>query len=282
MGGGIREVWRVLWHSRVGVIGIAILLLIGLMAVFADDLSPYSPTERVGQPFQPPSARHLLGTNDVGQDILSEIMHGARISLAVGILAALLAVLIGTLAGVVAGYYGRAVDAVIMRVVDLVLVIPFLPLMILLAAFLGPSFRNLIIVMAVLTWARPARVIRSQTLSLRGRDYIEAARAIGARDRRILARHVLPGVLPLSLAQLVLAASIAILVEASLSFLGLGDPTAKSWGTILYYAQVRGAFLSGAWVWWVIPPGLLITLTVLGFAFTGFALEEFLDPRLRR
>ncbi len=282
MGDRMWEAWRVLRRSRVGMIGIVVLLLIGLMAIFADDLSPYDPAERVGRPFQPPSARHPLGTNDVGQDILSEIMHGARISLAVGVLAALLAVLIGTLAGVVAGYYGRAVDAVIMRVVDLVLVIPFLPLMILLAAFLGPSFRNLIIVMAALTWARPARVIRSQTLGLRGRDYIEAARAIGARDRRILVRHVLPGVLPLSLAQLVLAASTAILVEASLSFLGLGDPTAKSWGTILYYAQVRGAFLSGAWVWWVIPPGLMITLTVLGFAFTGFALEEFLDPRLRR
>lgn len=269
-------------RNPIGLVGLAILLSLLFVVLFADLLSPYDPSLRVGQPFQPPNAAHWLGTNDIGQDILSELIHGARISLTVGVVAALLAIGIGTLAGVVAGYYGGAVDAVIMRTVDLVLVIPFLPLMILLAAFVGPSFRNLILVIGLLTWARPARVIRAQTLSLRNRAYIEAARAVGARHGRILARHVLPGVLPLSLAQLVLAAGTAILVEASLSFLGLGDPTTKSWGTVLYYAQVRSAFLSGAWLWWVIPPGLLITLAVLGFAFVGFALEEVLNPQLRR
>ncbi|MDQ7850917.1 MAG: ABC transporter permease [Armatimonadota bacterium] len=125
------------------------------------------------------------------------------------------------------------------------------------------------------------RVVRAQVVSLRSLDYVDAARAVGASAGRILRRQVLPGVLSLSLAQFILAASNAILIEASLSFLGLGDPTAKSWGSILYYAQVRSAFLSGAWLWWVFPPGLLITLAVLGFAFTGFALEEVLNPRLR-
>lgn len=274
--------WQLVKRNPIGLVGAAILLSLLFVVLFANWISPYDPTEQVGKPFQVPSAAYWLGTNDIGQDILSELIHGARISLTVGVVAALLAISIGTLLGVVAGYYGGSVDVIIMRSVDLVLVIPFLPLMILLAAFVGPSFRNLILVIGLLTWARPARVIRAQTLSLRNRAYIEAAQSVGARHRRILSRHILPGVLPLSLAQLVLAASTAILVEASLSFLGLGDPTTKSWGTVLYYAQVRSAFLSGAWVWWVIPPGLLITLAVLGFAFVGFALEEVLNPQLRR
>jgi ABC-type dipeptide/oligopeptide/nickel transport system permease subunit len=181
----------------------------------------------------------------------------------------------------VAGFLGGRVDAVLMRTVDLVLVIPFLPLMILLAAYLGPSFWNIIIVIGILVWARPARVVRSQVLSVKAMDYVEAALALGSRPGRVMIRHVLPAVLPLALAQFILAASNAILIEASLSFLGLGDPTAKSWGTVLYYAQVRNAFLSGAWVWWVLPPGLLITAATLGFAFTGYSLEEVLNPKMR-
>lgn len=267
--------------GAVGWIGLTLLTLLTAVAVLAPWISPYDPGETVGNPFEPPSRGHLLGTNDIGQDILSELIFGTRISLTIGFLAATVAVSIGTLVGVVAGYFGRWPEMTLMRLVDIVLVIPFLPLMILLAAYLGPSFWNLILVIGILVWARPARVIRAQVLSLKSLDYVDAARAIGAKSGRILLRHILPGVLPLSLAQFILAASSAILIEASLSFLGLGDPTAKSWGSVLYYAQVRSAFLSGAWTWWVLPPGLLITAAVLGFAFTGFALEEILNPRLR-
>ncbi len=153
-----------------------------------------------------------------------------------------------------------------MRFVDVVLVIPFVPLMVLLAAYLGQTLWNLMIVMGLLIWARPARVIRSQVLSLAEREYVTASRAGGARDRHILIKHILPGVLSLALAQFVLATSGSILIEASLSFLGLGDPTQKSWGAVLFYAQARNAFLSGAWKWWVIPSGLMITASVLGFA----------------
>jgi peptide/nickel transport system permease protein len=263
-------------------VGCALIVLLTGAAILAPWIVPYDPEVTTGEPFEPPSARHLLGTNDVGQDLLSEMIVGARISLSIGFLAATVAISIGTLVGVVAGYFGSWVDAVLMRIVDIVLVIPFLPLMILLAAYLGPSFWNLILVIGVLVWARPARVIRAQVLSLTSLDFVDAARALGAPAGRILRRHILPGVLSLSLAQFILAASSAILIEASLSFLGLGDPTAKSWGSILYYAQVRSAFLTGAWVWWVLPPGLLITAAVLGFAFTGFAAEEVLNPRLRR
>ena len=265
----------------VGSVGLTFLILLAATAVFAPWVAPYNPEETSGGPFEAPSRLHLLGTNDIGQDILSELIFGARISLVIGFLAAIVAISIGTAVGTVAGYFGGWVDTVLMRAVDVVLVIPFLPLMILLAAYLGPSFWNIILVIGLLVWARPARVLRSQVLSLRSLEYIDAARALGASAGRILSLHVLPGVISLSLAQFILAASNAILIEASLSFLGLGDPTAKSWGSILYYAQVRSAFLTGAWLWWVLPPGLLITLAVLGFAFTGFALEEVLNPRLR-
>lgn len=268
--------------GSVGTVGLALLAILVAAGALAPWIVPYDPEVTTGDPFEPPSRAHLLGTNDVGQDLLSELTYGVRISLTIGFLAAVVAISIGTIVGVVAGYFGGWVDAALMRLVDVVLVVPFLPLMILLAAYLGPSFWNIILVIGILVWARPARVIRAQVLSLTSLDFIDAARALGASPGRILRRHVLPGVLSLSLAQFILAASNAILIEASLSFLGLGDPTAKSWGSTLYYAQVRSAFLSGTWKWWVLPPGLLITAAVLGFAFTGFALEETLNPRLRR
>jgi peptide/nickel transport system ATP-binding protein/peptide/nickel transport system permease protein len=169
-----------------------------------------------------------------------------------------------------------------MRVVDIILVLPFLPLLILLAAYLGRSLLNTVLVIGLLSWASTARVIRSQVMTCANHEYVSAARCIGARHGHVLLRHLLPQVLLLSVAQFVEATSAAILLEASLSFLGLGDPLQKSWGTILYWAQVRGAFLTPAWLWWVLPPGLMIVAASLGFALVGFALEEKLNPRLRQ
>ncbi len=266
----------------VGITGVLLIVVLSAAGILAPWIAPYDPDETTGNPFDSPSSRHWLGTNDVGRDILSELIYGVRISMTIGFLAAAVSISIGTLVGIAAGYFGGWVDMLLMRLVDIVLVIPFLPLMILLAAYLGPSFWNIILVIGFLVWARLARVLRAQVLSLRSLDYVDAARALGASSTRILRRHILPGVISLSLAQFILAASGAILIEASLSFLGLGDPTAKSWGSTLYYAQVRSAFLTGAWKCWVLPPGLLITTAVLGFAFTGYALEEVLNPRLRR
>lgn len=273
---------RVFTGNNLGMIGIAILLFYIFIAVFAPLISPYDPTLRIGTPFLPPSSDFLLGTNDVGQDILSELIYGTRISILIGFIAAFFSISIGCLIGVVAGYYGGKVDSFLMRIVDLVLVIPFLPLMILLAAFIGPSFWNIVFVISLLTWAGPARVVRSQVLNVKTKGYVEAAKSIGTKIPIILSKHILPGVIPIALSQFVLAASSAILTEASLSFLGLGDPFNKSWGTVLYYAQARGAFLTDAWMWWILPPGLLITVLVLGFAFTGYSMEEILDPRLRK
>jgi peptide/nickel transport system ATP-binding protein/peptide/nickel transport system permease protein len=249
-------------------------------AIFAPLLSPYDPAERVARPFLPPNADHALGTNDIGQDILSELIFGARISLIVGITAGLITVLIGTTVGLLAGYYPR-LGSVLMRVTDLILVLPFLPLLIILAAYLGRGLFNTVMIIGLLVWAGTARVIRSQVLTLVQQDFVLAAKALGATNGHIILRHILPQVLLLAVSELVQATGNAILLEAALSFLGLGDPLQKSWGTVLYWAQVRGAFLSPAWLWWVLPPGLLISISTLGFAMIGFAMEQVLNPRLR-
>lgn len=268
--------------SKLTVTGALLVGSIAFAAVFAPFVAPYDPTQGVGLPFERPSARHLLGTNDIGQDIFSEMVWGARVSLTVGLLAATVATIIGTLVGLVSGYFRGVADAFLMRAVDVILALPFLPLMILLAAFLGPSILTIVIVVGLVSWARPSRVIRSLVMSLGARDYITAARGLGAGHTRIIVRHLLPGTAALMVVEFVQAAAGAILIESSLSFLGLGDPIQKSWGSILYYAQARSAFLSGAWTYWVIPPGVAITMTVLGLAFIAFSLERLANPRLVR
>lgn len=265
----------------VGWFGLAMLGTIVLAAVFAPIVAPYDPSVTTGRPFEPPSTAHILGTNDIGQDILSELIWGGRVSLAIGALAAIVGTALGTLVGVLAGYFSGWSDAALMRLADVVLVVPFLPLMILLAAYVGPSIASLAIVIGLLVWARPARVVRSLVLSQRNRDFVVAARSLGASHTRILRLCILPGVFSLSLAEFVQLASRAILLEAALAFLGLGDPVQKSWGSVLFYAQARGALLSPAWTWWVLPPGLLITGAVLGLALLGYELERILNPRLR-
>jgi len=189
---------------------------------------------------------------------------------------------IGTTVGLLAGVYPQRLGRFLMRGVDVILVLPFLPLLIILAAYLGRSLLTTIIVIGLLSWAGSARVIRSQVLSLTGRDYVMAARSMGATDRHIVWAHILPRTMLLAIGVFVSATSAAILLEAALSFLGLGDPLQKSWGTMLYWAQVRGAFLTPAWLWWVLPPGLLIAAASLGFALVGFALEQRINPRLRQ
>jgi len=262
------------------LVGLLLITGLAITAIFAPLLSPYDPTARVGRPFGMPSADHPFGTNDIGQDILSELIYGARVSLTVGVLSALVAIVVGTTVGLLAGYF-KKLDPWLMRLVDVILVLPFLPLLILLAAYLGRSLVNTVLIIGLLIWAGTARVIRSTVMSLAQQDYVLAAHAIGAKDFRILTRHLLPQVMLLAVGQFVEATSAAILLEAALSFLGLGDPLQKSWGTILYWAQVRGAFLTPAWLWWVLPPGLLIVCAALGFALLGFALEQILNPRLR-
>ncbi len=262
--------------------GIGLLLLMGLVAVavFAPWVAPYDPKALGESPYQPPSTAHWLGTNDVGQDIFSELVYGARISLAIGLLSALCAVGIGLLIGLLAGYFRGGVETVLMRVIDLTLAFPFLPLVIVLATFWGRGLVTTVLVLAIVLWARPARILRAQTLKVREFPHVVAARAMGAPSAYILARHVLPYLLPLATAQFVRVANIAVLIEAALAFLGLGDPNWESWGTMLFFANARNAILTNAWLWWVLPTGLALTCLVVGLAFLSVFVEEWADPRL--
>jgi peptide/nickel transport system permease protein len=258
----------------VGWAGSFVLTLMLIFAFFPNSIAPYDATERVALPLQKPGEENILGTNDLGQDLFSELIAGTRASLFTGLIVSIIAVSIGTIAGLASGYMGGWLDSLLMRITDLILVLPFLPLVILIGVYLGPSQRNIILVLAIFFWAGPARLIRARVLSTRADTYIEAARALGANPLQIMTGHLWSSVRPLALVQVVLVASASILAESSLSFLGLGDPSGKSWGTMLYFARASGAFLSDAWKWWVLPTGLMITLTVLSLGLIGYSLEQ--------
>jgi peptide/nickel transport system permease protein len=202
------------------------------------------------------------------------------VSLSIAILSALVAVTIGMAVALVAAYRGGRVEAFLMRVVDLTLSFPFLVLVIVLAAFFGRGLLTTVVVIGAVIWARPARVLRSQLLKTREFQHVTAAVAMGATGFRVITRHLLPRVAPLAAAQFVRAANVSVMLEASLSFLGLGDPTRVSWGTTLHFANARNAILTEAWPWWILPPGLALTAAVIAFAFLGYAVEEWADPRL--
>lgn len=264
------------------IVGACILLALIFLALFPGLIAPYDPAETVARPFLPPGPDHLLGTNDIGQDLFSELMWGTRVSLVTGLVVSLVAVTIGSVVGLSAGYYDNLGSTALMRLVDLTLALPFLPLVILLGAYLGSSWRNVVLILILVSWAAPARLIRSRVLETVHQQYVESAVAAGGSDNRIIFKHVWPAARSIALVQVVMVAAAAILAEASLSFLGLGDPSTKSWGTMLYFAQASGAFLGDAWLWWVLPTGLMITLTVLGLVLLGYALERRLEPRLDR
>lgn len=276
----VRPSTEILIRNKKGLIGLIIVLIFVVMALVAPYISPYDPTAVVAPPLQPPSPQHLLGTDQLGRDILSQVIYGSRVSLYVGIVSSLIAVFTGLVLGLLAGYRGGLVDELISGVIDIMLALPSLPLIIILAAYLGPSLTNIILILAFFGWVSTARVIRSQVLSIRSRQYIEAATAIGASSTRVMFIHILPSLVPLLIAELVMGATSAILTEAGLSFLGLGDPTAVSWGQVLRGAQVYHAMQLDLWLW-IFVPGLFIALLGSGFVLIGFAIEEYINPRLR-
>ena len=275
------------WHSfkrqRMGMVGLIMLVVTILIAIFAPVVAPYDPDAAVkvtiDSIYVSPSAQHWLGTDDAGKDVLTNLIYGARVSLIVGFFAAFIALVIGGVVGIVAGFYGGRVENTLMRFTDILLVIPDLPLMIILVALLGRNLWIIIVVLGVLSWTSTARVVRSQTLSVKERKFVHRARAIGGGNMYIIRRHIFPLVFPLMVVNAVLVISAAIYNESVLGFLGLGDPTRLSWGQMLQFAFSRGGMSAGAW-WSLVPPGLAIVWVVLGLTLLGQGLERVFNPRL--
>src|SRR3990172_5321256 len=277
--------WAVMKH-RMGGPGVAILAFFIGMALAAPFLTSLGiiadPEARVGSITEPSSWAHPFGTDHNGKHILARVIHGSRISLLVGLLASVIASILGTIVGLVSGFYGRWVDESLMRVNDILLSLPWLALLIVLAAILGGQLTVGIIIVAIglTSWNFAARVVRPQVLSVKERAFIERAKAAGAGDIAILRKHIFPNVFPLVFANTILTVAVAILSESSLAFLGRVDPRSLSWGVILFEAEQAGATLNGWWSWIVIP-GLALVFVILGFSLLGYALDEVLNPRLR-
>ncbi|MBZ5738692.1 ABC transporter permease [Nocardioides mangrovi] len=275
--------WREFRGNRAGMVGLVILVLfvaIALAAPLLADQSGLEVTKATGGVLEPPSSSYWLGTDDNGRSVLTLLIWGSRISLFVGLMATLISMLIGTVVGLTSGYFGGFSGGALFRLTEWFLAIPFLPLAIVLATVLGRSLLNIVIVIGVTSWPGTALLIRAQVLSIKERTYLERSRALGAGHRHLIRRHVLPNVIPLVFANTTLCVAVAILSETTLSFLGLGDPTRVSWGSMLDDAYSVGAITTGSW-WFFVPPGVCVVLVVLSFTLVGQALEAVLNPRLR-
>ena len=271
---------RTLWASRRGRLSLIVLGVFVFVAIFGSLLAPYDPNASSTDVLAAPSSDHFLGTTEVGSDVFSQLLVGARVSIVVGISAAIISAVLGTAVGLTGGYFGGATDKLLDAFENWFLVIPQLPLMVVLARLLNPSLTVLIVVIGITSWAGTGRIVRSQVLTLKERAFVERSRALGAGDWHIIRRHILPNALPLIFANTVLIVAVAILAEASLSFLGLGDPTHISWGTMLENGFDAGAPSAGAW-WYIIPPGLCITVLVFVIGLIGYVFEQHVNPRLR-
>jgi peptide/nickel transport system permease protein len=274
--------WRAFRRDKMGLAGLFILaffVAVAIFAIFADDTGTRI-TEATGPRLAPPSVDYPLGTDDQGRSVLTLTIHGAKVSLLVGLTATAITMVIGSAIGLLAGYRGGSVDQLLMRITDWGLVIPWLVLAISLASIFGQSLFVIILVIGLTTWPSTARLVRAQALTIKERPYVERASALGASNWHLVTRHVLPNVMPVIMANTVLIVAIAILSETALSFLGLGDPFSISWGQILEQASNGGAATQGAW-WWLGAPGVCIVLVVLAFTMIGFALDEIINPKIR-
>ncbi|GAA1541711.1 ABC transporter permease [Streptomyces albidochromogenes] len=280
--GSVARFWRAYRTHRAGLFGLGALAVIALVALAAPLLvgsDVQSVTNAPGAALESPSGAFPLGTDQFGRSLLGLLIWGARISLTVGLMAAALSVAIGTLVGILAGHFGGWFSTVTMRITDWFLVMPTLVLAIVLATVMSRSVWTVILAIGVTSWPTTARLVRAQTLAVESRPYIERATALGGGHGHIMSRHVLPNVMPLVLAQTTLGISNAILTEATLAFLGLGDPDVVSWGGMLQDAREAGAVSSGHW-WYLAPPGIAIAVVALAFTLCGRAVESVLNPKL--
>jgi peptide/nickel transport system permease protein len=295
-----KKTWKIFRSNRLGFFGFSVLIGFVIVATAAPILStvsnPDNPDNYENNHISdgwvnplPPSwdpspytgQRHIWGTDVFGRDVYSMTLFGTRASLEVGMVATLISVAMGASIGLAAGYFGRVTDEVLMRLTDFFLVIPWFPLMIVMMAILGREFIWVVLVIGITSWPSTARIVRSQVLTIKERQFIERARAVGAGSGQIIKKHILPNVLPLIFANTVLLISLAIFSAAFLDFFGLGDPTVISWGLMLESAYSFNAYTTGAW-WWIFAPGAAIIIMVLAFSLVGYALDDVLNPKLRR
>ncbi len=293
-----KKTWKIFKANRLGMAGLVILLAFVVLAVFAPllstvhdpwldvetnhpDISLYNPMPPSFSPSPYTGFVHPFGTDSTGMDVYTMTIYGTRASLEVGFVATMISIILGTLVGLGAGYFGRIWDESLMRLTDFFLVLPWFPLMIVVMAVLGPKFIWVILVIGMTSWPSTARVVRSQVLTVKERQFIVRAKAIGAGDGHIIRTHIIPNVMPLIFANTVLLIATAIFSESFLDFFGLGDPSVISWGTMLEKAYDQSAFLVGAW-WWIAAPGVAIVIMVLAFSLVGYAIDDVLNPKLRK
>ena len=278
----LRRFARAFARQPTGMAGLAILVAVTVVALAAPLFIHASDLDVINAPgpsLAPPSAQFPLGTDQAGRSVLDLLIWGARPSLAIGVIATVLTMILGSVIGLLAGHYGGGAAKALMAVTDWFIALPALPLAISLAAVLGQGDASITVAIAITSWPGTARLIRAQTLAVEGRPFIERAKALGARDGQLMARQVLPNVAPFILVSGTLTVASAILYETTLTFLGLGNPTDVSWGSMINQALNQGAVISGAW-WYVLPPGVAILIVVLGFTLVGRAVENILNPRM--
>ncbi len=280
--------WAIFRQNILGKIGLTLLILFGIMAICSfipPKIDPmYNPMHGVDPQISfstGPSLRHWLGTDFMGRDIFSQLLAGARVAFMVGISAAFMSIFLGTAIGMIAGYMGGATDTMLMRTADMIMVMPTLLVVLILSSLFGQlNIWTIVLIIALFRWPGVSRVIRSQTLSLKQRPFIEAAKVAGASHARIMLRHLLPNLLPLSFLYMTFRVTSAIIIEAALAFLGFGDPGTVSWGMMLQWVWKTGHMFKAPY--WLLPPGLCISLITLSFYMLGRAMDEVLDPRLRK
>lgn len=274
-------IWREL--TLFGKSGLVIIVILVILAVGAPLFTWLPHDVSSGPPLAPPGGKHLMGTDELGVDLWAQVCFGARVSLLVGLGTALLAGLGGGIAGTWAGYRGGLAERLMMRVIDIMIVLPDLPVMVILAAFFGSSLRNIILVLALFSWSQPARIVRAQVLSLKEQGYIKMAQNYGAGSSYVIFRHLLPEVLPILAVSMIRLSGMAIITEAGLSFLGLGDPTSRSWGLIINHAlNFPGIYFTPFWKWWLVYPWIFLTLLTGSMALFSRDLERIADPRMDR
>lgn len=262
-------------------IALSFIIIILFVGIFSSVICVYPHNLPSGLSFESPNKEHIFGTDDLGIDLFSQICYGGKLSLIVGIITALLSGCIGAILGILSGYYGGTLDSIIMRIVDITTVLPDLPMMILLGAFFGPSITNIIIVLVLFSWATPTRIVRSKVMSIKKEAYIVVAKSYGANFYHLMMKHFLPQVLPILMITVIKLTSKAIISEASLSFLGLADPTSKSWGLILNHAiNFKGIYFTNYWKWWVIAPLVAIISVVFSISIISRDLEKVCNKKL--